>query len=129
MLLDTPRQEPPTTPPQPRVLVVEDDADSRLLMQRALTTLGYEPLLAPDGEEGVAAALRERPDMIFMDLQLPGLDGFGATKAIRAEAGFESLPIVAVSALDPNDIEEQLEEAGFDGFLRKPISLDILRSE
>jgi CheY-like chemotaxis protein len=129
MLVERSTPKPPATPPKPRVLVVEDDADGRLLMQRTLTLLGYEPLLAEDGQEGVATARRERPAVILMDLQLPILDGFEATKAIRAEPGFERVPIVAVSALDPKNIGAQLAEAGFDGFLRKPISLEVLRDE
>jgi two-component system cell cycle response regulator DivK len=105
-----------------RILVVEDNDDNRRIVRDLFTSAGYELLEAATGEEGVALARRERPDLILMDIQLPGLDGYEATRRIKAEPGLAGVPVVVVTsyALSGDDVKAMA--AGADGYVSKPFS-------
>ncbi|WP_139260348.1 ATP-binding protein [Duganella sacchari] len=102
-----------------RVLVVEDGADNRLLISKLLQRMGAEVACAADGEQGVQSALAALPDLVLMDIQMPILDGLGATRRLR-EAGFRR-PIVALTANVLAEDHARYRQAGFDDWLAKPI--------
>src|SRR5258708_3403281 len=81
-----------------RILVVEDQEDNRRILRDLLTSAGYEIIQAENGEEALAAAARERPDLILMDIQLPVLDGYEATRRIKANPGLRAIPVIAVTS-------------------------------
>ncbi|MBI5968702.1 MAG: response regulator [Deltaproteobacteria bacterium] len=105
-----------------RILVVEDQEDNRRILRDLLTSVGYEIIEATTGEEGVALAETGRPDLILMDIQLPGIDGYEATRRIRAHPALRQVPIIAVTsyALSGDDVKAM--EAGCDGYIPKPFS-------
>lgn len=109
----------------PKVLVVDDHADTRRVMRWMLEQRGYLVTEASDGQEVVAVALRERPDLILMDLGMPGLDGFEAIRGVRGHRELSSIPAVAVTGRDTAGSRDGAESAGFDYYLSKPI--DYLR--
>lgn len=104
-----------------RILVVEDNQANMYLVEFILTHTGYEVLKAENGEDGVALALQERPDLILMDIQLPGIDGLEATRRIRASEVSGSIPIVALTSYAMTGDRERAEAAGCDGYIEKPI--------
>jgi two-component system cell cycle response regulator DivK len=105
-----------------RILVIEDNAKNLKLVHDVLEYAGYEVVEARTGEEGIEAALRCAPDLVLMDLQLPGIDGNETLRQLR-KGGHRSVPVVAVTAFAmPADRERVLAE-GFDGYLEKPISV------
>ena len=104
-----------------RILVVDDMADNLVLISLALQDLGYRVLTASDGEEAVRAAGLARPDLILMDIAMPHLDGLGAARRIRALEGFGDTPIVAITAFDTSGFQRAAFDAGFDGYLTKPL--------
>ncbi len=106
-----------------RILVVEDNALNLELVRDILAAEGYEVLEAADGPTGVAVALAERPELILMDLQLPGLDGFQAAQQIRADPNLKDVPIVAVTAHAMKGDDDRARAAGCDGFIAKPIQV------
>ncbi|MBA3322190.1 MAG: response regulator [Pyrinomonadaceae bacterium] len=110
----------------PTVMVVEDFEDNRFMMRRLLEMSGYRVLEAVNGEEAVASAERERPDLILMDLSLPLLDGLSATRQIRALEGLGRIPIIAVSAHDTTDFHADALAAGCNEYVTKPIDFDQL---
>ena len=103
-----------------RILVVEDGELNRDLFVQLLGD-EYDVLLAVDGEDGVRKAERERPDLILMDLGLPQLDGWGATRKIKANSTLKSIPIIAVTSHAMVGDERKAREAGCDEYLAKPI--------
>ena len=105
-----------------RILVIEDTEDNRLILGDLLSNAGYELIEAVDGLEGVAAAEREKPDLILMDIQLPGIDGYEATRRIRAIPALASVPIIAVTSYALSGDEAKTREAGCDGYIAKPYS-------
>jgi two-component system cell cycle response regulator DivK len=105
-----------------RILVVEDQEDNRRIVRDLLTSAGFEMIEADDGEKGVAAALRERPDLILMDMQLPVLDGYEATRRIKANPGLKAVPIIAVTSYALSGDEAKVMGAGCDGYVPKPYS-------
>lgn len=104
------------------ILIVEDNEDNRKIMRDLFTNVGCTILEAVNGVEGVALAERERPDLILMDVQLPVLDGYEATRRIKANPDLRQIPIIAVTsyALSGDDIRAL--EAGCDGYVAKPFS-------
>ena len=104
-----------------RVLVVEDNADNLELIRLILVRSGYEVLVAPTGEEGVAMTLREHPDFILMDINLPGIDGLEATRRIRDSESNGSIPIIAITSNAMRGDMEQVLAAGCNGYFEKPI--------
>ncbi len=110
------------------VLVVEDFEDNRFLMRRLLEMSGYNVLEATNGEQAVNVAIKERPDLVLMDLSLPLLDGLAATRRIRMCDGMNNIPIVAVSAHDTTDFHSEALAAGCNDYVTKPIDFDQLES-
>jgi two-component system cell cycle response regulator DivK len=110
---------------QSRILVVEDNPKNLKLVRDVLTFSGYEVIEATTGEDGVRLAHEESPDLILMDLQLPGIDGAEALRQIR-EAKDDQVPVVAVTAFAMNDDRERAFDSGFDGYVEKPISVRAL---
>lgn len=105
-----------------KILLVEDDEDNYDMLTRRLERKGYDTLLAVDGEEGVAMARAERPDLILMDIMLPGVDGYEATRQIReAGAHGSSVPIIALTAHALSEDREKALNAGCDGYHAKPV--------
>jgi two-component system, cell cycle response regulator DivK len=112
-----------------RILVVEDNPMNLELVRDILTAAGYEVLEAIDGATGVALAALERPQLILMDLQLPGVDGLEATRQIRANRELAGVPIVAVTAHAMKGDDEKARAAGCDGFITKPINVREFTAE
>lgn len=105
-----------------RILVVEDTEDNRKIVRDLLTSVGYELIEAVDGGEGVAMAQSERPDLILMDIQLPVIDGYEATRRIRAIPELAAVPIIAVTSYALSGDEAKTREAGCTGYVAKPFS-------
>jgi two-component system, cell cycle response regulator DivK len=108
-----------------RILIVEDiDFNRDLLVQLLEDT--YEVLIAADGAAGIAVAEREHPDLIIMDLALPGIDGWEATRRIKADASLAHIPIIALSSHAMRGDEEKARQAGCDDYLSKPLDEELL---
>ncbi|CAN7454472.1 EAL domain-containing protein [Pseudoduganella sp. LjRoot289] len=107
-----------------RILIIEDNPTNMELMVYLLNAFGYTPLMAHDGEEGVAAARRERPDLIICDVHLPKLDGYGVVAQLKQDPALRPIPTLAVTALAMVGDRERLLAAGFDGYIGKPIEPD-----
>jgi two-component system cell cycle response regulator DivK len=105
-----------------RVLVIEDTEDNRQIIRDLLTSVGYELLEAVNGEDGVAMAKLHRPDLILMDIQLPVLDGYEATRRIKAVPELAHIPIVAVTSYALAGDEAKTRAAGCDAYIAKPFS-------
>ena len=105
-----------------RILIIEDQEDNRAIMRDLLTGAGFELIEAVDGEEGVKLAQSERPDLILMDIQLPVIDGYEATRQIRAIVDLKSIPIIAVTSYALSGDEAKTREAGCNGYVAKPFS-------
>jgi CheY-like chemotaxis protein len=116
----------PTRPEDLTILIVEDYEDTSLAMRLALEDHGYRILEAADGALAVETAERERPDIILMDLQLPGLDGLEATRRIRQHPELRDKIIVAVTAHNDQDHRSRALQAGCNAFVTKPIDFDWL---
>ena len=111
-----------------RILVVEDQEDLRGVLCDLLTGSGYAVIEAADGRSGVAKALSDRPDLILMDIQLPVLDGYDATRQIKADPNLKATPIIAVSSYAMKGDEEKAGAAGCDHYVTKPYSpIQLLR--
>lgn len=109
-----------------RLLLVEDNEMNRDMLSRRLQRRGYEVILAVDGEEGVAKAKSEAPDLILMDMSLPVLDGWAATGQIRTTPETQSIPIIALTAHAMAGDREKALDAGCDEYETKPIDLPRL---
>jgi two-component system, cell cycle response regulator DivK len=105
-----------------RILLVEDHEDNRRIVRDLLTSAGYELIEAVTGEEGVAMAETGRPDLILMDIQLPGLDGYEATRRIKANPALRQIPIIAVTSYALSGDDVKAREAGCDAYVTKPFS-------
>lgn len=108
------------------ILVVEDNAKNLKLVRDVLQFCGYEVAAASTGEEGVALAQAMPPDLILMDLQLPGIDGTEALAQLREHAATVAVPVVAVTAFAMQSDRDRALLAGFDGYIEKPISVRAL---
>jgi two-component system cell cycle response regulator DivK len=104
------------------ILVVEDQEDNRRIMRDLLASAGYEVIEALTGEEGVAAAESHRPHLILMDIQLPGLDGYEATRRIKANPDLRHVPIIVVTSYALSGDDVKAFEAGCDDYVSKPFS-------
>ncbi len=109
-----------------RILIVEDNEDSRDMLSRRLQKRGYDVVLAAHGEEGVAKAQSEGPDLILMDLALPVLDGWEATRRIKAQGRTARIPVIGLSAHAMAEDEEKARRVGCDDFDTKPVELPRL---
>ena len=105
-----------------RILVVEDQDDNRKIMRDLLQAAGFEVLEALTAEDGVAMAQSEQPDLILMDIRLPGFDGFEATRRIKASPDFGDIPVIAVTSHAMSDDNKRAIEAGCDSYFSKPVS-------
>jgi CheY-like chemotaxis protein len=105
------------------VLIVEDNARNLKLVRDLLQHAGYGTLEATTAEEGLALAGAHAPDLVLMDVQLPGMDGVEALARLRADHATEGIPVVAVTAFAMKDDRARFLAAGFDGYLEKPISV------
>jgi two-component system cell cycle response regulator DivK len=103
-----------------RILVVEDHEENRRIVGYLLASAGIEMIEAVSGEEGVAAAERERPDLILMDIQLPGLDGYEATRRIKANPALRHIPIIVVTSYALSGDDVKAFQAGCDAYVTKP---------
>jgi two-component system cell cycle response regulator DivK len=111
-----------------RILVVEDQEDLRAILRDFLSTSGYTVIEAVDGAEGVAKAKSDRPDLILMDIQMPIIDGYEATRRIKVDPALKQIPIVAVSSFAMKGDEEKARAAGCDHYVTKPYSpMQLLR--
>jgi CheY-like chemotaxis protein len=108
------------------VLVVEDNALNLKLVRDVLGHAGYRVLEAGDAERGIALAREQVPDLILMDVQLPGIDGVEALARLRADPATASIPVAALTALAMKEDRERFVAAGFDGYLEKPVSVPAL---
>ena len=108
------------------ILLVEDVEDTRYFMRLELEECGYHVVEAEDGTEAIAVALRECPDIILMDLSLPKVDGFEATRQIRMDERLSDIPIIAVTAHQESDFREGAKNSGFNAYVTKPIDVDWL---
>ncbi|MBF0248617.1 MAG: response regulator [Alphaproteobacteria bacterium] len=109
-----------------KILTVDDDAQVRKLIERFLVAKGHEVVTAENGEQGVAVAKGERPDLIIMDLNMPVMDGFGATRALKADPDTKHIPILVLTAEDAMSSYDAIYDAGADGYLAKPIKFPAL---
>jgi two-component system, cell cycle response regulator DivK len=105
-----------------RILVVEDQEDNRRILRDLLTSAGYEIIQAENGEEALAAAARERPDLILMDIQLPVLDGYEATRRIKTDPALRAIPVIVVTSYALSGDENKARAAGCDAYVTKPFS-------
>jgi two-component system cell cycle response regulator DivK len=105
-----------------RILVIEDQEDNRRILRDLLSSVGYELIEAENGEDGVAAAAAARPDLILMDIQLPLLDGYEATRRIKAQPALSAIPIIAVTSYALSGDEDKARAAGCEGYVTKPFS-------
>ena len=104
-----------------KILVVDDDARNLRLAVTALEQAGHMVLSAEGGAEGIAAAIEHAPDLVLMDVQMPGMDGVSALRRLRAEPRCASMKVAALTALAMKGDRERLLAEGFDGYLEKPI--------
>src|SRR5688572_13849872 len=106
--------------PGKRILVIEDHEENRRLLRDLLTSVGYELIEALTGEEGLALAQTEVPDLILMDIQLPGIDGYETTRRIKANPALRDIPVVAVTSYALSGDDVKALEAGCDAYVTKP---------
>jgi two-component system cell cycle response regulator DivK len=109
-----------------RILMVEDTEDNRQIMRDLMSMTDYELLEAVDGADGVAMAVKHRPDLILMDIQLPVMDGYEAARRIKAEPALRHIPIIAVTSYALSGDEGKTVAAGCDGYVAKPFSPRLL---
>jgi len=110
----------------PKILLVEDNEDNREMLSRRLARKGYEVVEAVDGGEGVAQAALSKPDLILMDMSLPVLDGWEATRQIKSNPATRSIPIIALTAHAMAGDRDMAVDAGCDDYDTKPIDLPRL---
>jgi len=110
-----------------KVLLVEDVEDTRHFMRLELEEQGFIVFEAENGQVGVEIAAREKPDVILMDLTLPLMDGFTATKLIRQNDELKDVPIIAITAHKEDDFRADAKASGFDAYVTKPIDVNWLK--
>jgi CheY-like chemotaxis protein len=110
----------------PKILYVEDNDDNVFVMRGRLTRLGFSVVVATDGEQGVAMAETETPDLILMDLRLPGIDGWEATRRLKAAPATKAIPVIALSAHAMAGDREKALAAGCDDYDTKPVDFPKL---
>lgn len=105
------------------VLIVEDNEKNMKLVRDILQAKGFETMEAVNAEDGIKLALERVPDLVLMDIQLPGMNGMEALKVLRAEPSTAKVPVVAITASVMTQDRQQIMDTGFDGFIEKPINL------
>lgn len=109
-----------------KILLVEDNQMNRDMLSRRLRRKGFEVLLANDGQDGVTLARTDAPDVILMDMSLPTMDGWTATRLLKSESGTRSIPIIALTAHAMRGDRDKALEAGCDEYETKPVNLEQL---
>jgi two-component system cell cycle response regulator DivK len=109
-----------------KVLVVEDNEMNRDMLSRRLTRRGFQVIFAVDGQQGVDLARRERPDIILMDMSLPVIDGWEATRRVKSDDATRSVPVIGLTAHAMAGDREKAIEAGCDDYDTKPVELERL---
>ena len=109
-----------------KILYVEDNDDNVYVVKNRLTRWGHTVLVAPDGRQAIEVAIAERPDMILMDLSLPELDGWEATRRLKADPATKSIPVIALTANAMAGDRERAIAAGCDEFETKPVDMPRL---
>jgi two-component system, cell cycle response regulator DivK len=104
------------------ILVVEDQEDNRRILRDLLTSRGYELVEAKDGEQALALAQRQRPDLILMDVQIPVIDGYEVTRRIKSNPALRDIPIIVVTSYALSGDESKARAAGCNGYVSKPYS-------
>ena len=112
-----------------KILYVEDNDDNIYVLKRRLTRAGYTVLVAMDGEQGIVMARAEKPDLILMDLSLPVLDGWEATRRLKGAPETRAIPVIALSAHAMTGDREKALAAGCEDFDTKPVDFDRLRAK
>ena len=105
-----------------KILIVEDQEENRKILRDLLSSAGFELIEAVTGEDGVAQAEAHAPDLILMDIQLPGMDGYEATRRIKATPGLTKIPIIAVTSYALSGDDAKAMAAGCDAYVTKPFS-------
>ncbi|MFP5230679.1 MAG: response regulator [Acidobacteriota bacterium] len=116
-----------SSPKKARILIADDRPGSRELLGLVLERAGYQVTQAEDGEQAVERIRESNPDLVLLDLQMPKLDGYGVLAAVRAEARFAHLPVLALTASAMRGDRERILAAGFTDYLAKPASPEVLR--
>jgi two-component system cell cycle response regulator DivK len=106
----------------PRVLVIDDNEDNRQIFHDLFAAAGFDVVLVTTGEEGVERAAKDAFDVVLMDIQLPGIDGYEATRRIKALPGAAKVPVIAVTSYALSGDEAKARAAGCDGYVSKPFS-------
>ena len=114
-------------PATTRILVIDDDPLSRSLIETLLMKLGYNVLAEEDGTSGIIVAKNNKPDIILMDINMEGVDGFQATRELKGDDKTRNIPIIAVTAYQEK--EAQAKEMGFDSFHVKPVNIQNLNED
>ena len=109
-----------------RILVVEDQEDNRKIIRDLLATTEYEITEVVNGEQALAAVAKQRPDLILMDIQLPIMDGYEATRRIKADPALRSIPIIAITSYALSGEDQKARAAGCDDYVPKPYSPRLL---
>lgn len=122
----SPAPAPQDAPAHPRILIVEDDLLNMELMTVVLEEQGYGTLQAANGEEAINMARAKWPDLIVMDINLPGLSGLDVIRQLKSDADLMDIPVIAVSAQARAEAEAMIRDAGFDEFLPKPFSVQSI---
>jgi two-component system cell cycle response regulator DivK len=112
-----------------RILYIEDNPENRLLMRRVLMAEGYDVEEANDGNSGLQKAAESPPDLILMDINLPEIDGYEVTARLKQLPNMTGVPIIAVTANVMKGDREKTLAAGCDGYIQKPIDIDLLPSQ
>ena len=113
----------------PKILYIEDNADNRMLVRRILTAEGYEFLEAEDAHQAVEVLEEQIPDLIFMDINMPDIDGYTLTTQLKSTSHLKDVPIVAMTANVMKGDRERSFKAGCDGYIQKPIDVDKLSAQ
>ncbi len=112
--------------PKATVLYVEDNLENRMLIRRVLEAEGFRVLLASGAAEALQVLQHEKPQLILIDVSMPEVDGYTLTRQIKGLAGFEQVPIVALTANVMRGEKERALQAGCDGYIPKPVDVDVL---
>lgn len=104
-----------------RILIIEDNATNRRLTQAMLKKGGHKSLVADNADEGLRIVREERPDLVLMDIQLPGMDGLTATRHLKADPDTAAIPVIALTAFAMKGDDERMRAAGCNGYVVKPI--------
>ena len=111
-----------------RILHIEDDSANRLLVRKILTPAGFDVIDAADGLEGIRKAISDHPDLVLVDIAIPGLDGYEVTLRLRAEPHLRHVPIVAITAKAMKGDRQKCIDAGASDYIAKPVDTDQLLS-